>query len=111
MKLLFDENLSKKLVSGLADIFPESTHVAHAGLLTSSDLEIWNFARAQSFVIVTADADFYELATTFGHPPKVIWLRACNYPTRDAAKILCDRAIRLMEFGEDADRAIFILNP
>ncbi len=111
MRLLFDENLSKRLVSALADLFPESTHVAHAGLLTRSDLEIWEYAREQGFVIVTADADFYELATTLGHPPKVIWLRGCDYPTRAAEKILRNRYIRLKEFGDDAESAILILNP
>jgi predicted nuclease of predicted toxin-antitoxin system len=32
MKLLFDENLSPKLVAALADIFPNSAHVHEIGL-------------------------------------------------------------------------------
>jgi len=31
MKLLFDENLSPKLVQALADIFPDSVHVDRIG--------------------------------------------------------------------------------
>ena len=32
MKLLFDENLSFRLVMALADIYPGSTHAREAGL-------------------------------------------------------------------------------
>ncbi|MBV8728792.1 MAG: DUF5615 family PIN-like protein [Acidobacteriia bacterium] len=33
MKLLFDENLSRRLMARLADLFPESSHVVLEGLL------------------------------------------------------------------------------
>jgi len=75
VKLLFDENLSRKLVVRLADLYPESVHVAEIDLLESPDRAIWDFARNGNFVIVTADSDFYELAGTVGSPPKVVWLR------------------------------------
>lgn len=81
MRLLFDENLSRKLAPRFADLFPGSVHAATEGLLQSSDAAVWEYAKARDFAIVTADADFYELATTFGPPPKVIWLRGCDYPT------------------------------
>ena len=73
MKLLFDENLSRRLVARLADLFPESSHVVLEGLLQNPDIVVWEYAKAREFAIVTADADFYELSTTFGPPPKVIW--------------------------------------
>ena len=40
MKLLFDQNLSPKLVSRLADLFPDSVHVQSAGFDCSSDDQI-----------------------------------------------------------------------
>jgi predicted nuclease of predicted toxin-antitoxin system len=46
VKLLLDENLSRRLVDRLADLFPGSTHVALAGLLQSPDTSIWEFAKA-----------------------------------------------------------------
>ena len=95
----------------LADLFPDSTHVAFEGLLRSPDIEIWEHAKAHGFVILTADADFYELATTFGPPPKIVWLRGCDYPTSTAAHLIRNQAIRLIEFAEDEDRAILILRP
>jgi predicted nuclease of predicted toxin-antitoxin system len=69
VKRLFDENLSRKLVVRLVELYPGSAHVAEAGLLESPDREIWEFAKAQDFVIVSAGSDFYELATTIGPLP------------------------------------------
>ena len=37
MKLLFDENLSPKLVRSLEDFFPESVHVRDVGLNAADD--------------------------------------------------------------------------
>jgi predicted nuclease of predicted toxin-antitoxin system len=67
VKLLFDENLSRKLVARLADLYPGSIHVVHAGLLEKPDAVIWDYAKANDFLIVSADSDFYEFATTLGH--------------------------------------------
>jgi predicted nuclease of predicted toxin-antitoxin system len=44
MKLLFDENLSYKLVSLLADLFPDSLHVRDAGLKAADDHLVWQYA-------------------------------------------------------------------
>jgi predicted nuclease of predicted toxin-antitoxin system len=37
MRLLFDQNLSRKLVKRLADIFPDSSHVQLHGLPEADD--------------------------------------------------------------------------
>jgi len=76
VKLLLDENLSRRLVRRIADLFPDSAHIGTEGMLQAPDTAVWAYAKANGFSIVTADADFYELATTLGPPPKVIWLRA-----------------------------------
>jgi predicted nuclease of predicted toxin-antitoxin system len=52
------ENLSRKLVIRLAELYPESAHVAEAGLLECPDREIWEFAKARDFVIVSTNSDF-----------------------------------------------------
>lgn len=70
--LLFDQNLSPRLVKRLADLYPDSTHVDTLGFGSSSDREIWDFARINDYVIVTKDADFGELSVLRGVPPKVI---------------------------------------
>jgi predicted nuclease of predicted toxin-antitoxin system len=109
VRLLFDENLSRKLVARLADLFPESTHVVTEGLIQSPDSDLWDYAKKHELAIVTADADFYEMATALGPPPKVIWLRGCDYPTTAAEKLIRDEAIRVVEFLKDRDQAVLIL--
>ena len=81
MKLLFDQNLSPTLVARLADIYPHSSHVHSHSLDTASDLEIWDFARSNDYVIVTKDADFSELSALRGFPAKIVWLQFGNCKT------------------------------
>ncbi|HEY9851502.1 MAG TPA: DUF5615 family PIN-like protein [Leptolyngbyaceae cyanobacterium] len=88
MKLLFDQNLSRKLVNRLADIFPDASHVQFHGLTDADDSEIWEFAKTEGFCIVTQDADFAERSHLYGSPPKVIWLRCGNTPTSNVEAIL-----------------------
>jgi predicted nuclease of predicted toxin-antitoxin system len=71
VKLLFDENLSRKLVGRLSDLFPNSRHVESEGLTQVSDQQIWEYAKNNEFTIVTADGDFHELVTTFGRRQKL----------------------------------------
>ena len=42
--LLFDQNLSPKLVHRLADLYPSSTHVSEIGLARALDTDIWEYA-------------------------------------------------------------------
>lgn len=83
MKLLFDENVSRKLVIRLAELYPESAHLSEVDLLKSPDRQIWEFAETRGFVIVSTGPDFYEFATTIDPPSKVVWLRRWTHPTRD----------------------------
>lgn len=110
MRLLLDENLSRKLVVHLAELYPGSAHVANCELLGRPDREIWAFAQREGFIIVSTDADFYELATTLGPPPKVVWLRRWTHPTRDAEFVLRRDAIRLTEFAADPNLGILVLD-
>lgn len=80
MKLLFDQNLSRKLVTRLADVFLNTSHVQFHELAEKTDTEIWNFAKLNNFWIVTQDADA-ERSRLYGSPPKVVWLRCGNAPT------------------------------
>lgn len=40
--LLFDQNLSPRLVSELADTFPRSLHVSQIGLAEALDRAVWD---------------------------------------------------------------------
>src|SRR5215471_7422461 len=91
-------------------VVPGSAHVVEFDLLESLDREIWELAKASGFVIVSTDSDFYELATTIGPPPKVIWLRRWTHPTRDAERILRREAIRITEFSADPELGVLVLD-
>lgn len=68
MKLLFDQNLSPKLVNWLADLYPGSSHVLSLGLDCASDQAIWESAWDHGYAIVTKDADYREIQAALFAP-------------------------------------------
>ncbi len=72
----------------LADIFPDSSHVQFHDMEEQSDTAIWEFAKINDFCIVTQDVDFAERSMLYGSPPKVIWLRCGNAPTKQVESLL-----------------------
>jgi predicted nuclease of predicted toxin-antitoxin system len=108
LKLLFDANLSPKLVGRLAELFPSSAHVFETGLAHStSDETIWEYARPNEFVLVTTDSDFLDLAAARETPPKVVRLENCNYPTFQAETLLRRHAIAIADL-ESSERSVLI---
>ena len=97
MKLLLDENLSRRLVPFLQHDYPGSFQVVLLGMESASDAEVWQAAKDQGFVIVTRDADFEELSLVWGQPPKVIWLKTRNQSSATTLKILLDNRLMIEE--------------
>ena len=109
MKLLFDENLSPKLVGRLSDLFPESSQVSLIGLEGYPDKIIWERAKAENYTIVSKDNDFRQRAFLFGMPPKVIWLQIGNAGT-DKVEALIRREIHsINSFQNDTEEALLII--
>ncbi|MDZ4773529.1 MAG: DUF5615 family PIN-like protein [Planctomycetota bacterium] len=46
MKLLFDQNMSHRLVAHLESHVPGSAHVRNVGLSAADDLDIWEYAKS-----------------------------------------------------------------
>ena len=82
MKLLFDQNLSFKLVPALSPAFPGSQHLKDFDLTRERDGSLWSFAAQNGFAIVSKDSDFVHLSMVRGHPPKVVHVRLGNCSTR-----------------------------
>lgn len=101
MKLLFDENLSRRLITRLADTFPDSAHITDAGLERASDRDVWEYARRHDYVLVSKDSDFNDLAFVHGAPPKVIWLRVGNASTNAIADLLTSGTDTIAAFTSD----------
>ena len=109
MKLLFDQNLSRYLVTEFQSDFPGSRHVTPLGLAGASDEDIWNFARLEGYAIVSKDADFHHLSFRYGAPPKAIWLRLGNCSTKEVAACLSRNRSALKAFLDDADSALLVI--
>jgi len=60
---------------------------------------------------VTCDADFVEMSALFGSPPKVIWIRSANRPTRLVRQILNEFEEKILAFGDDASAAWIEIRP
>lgn len=97
MKLLLDENLSRRLVSDLQAEFPGSTQVALVGLGQANDRGIWEYAKLHDYVIVTKDEDFHDLQTAWGYPPKIILLAMGNSANQAVLQALTKSATQLQE--------------
>jgi predicted nuclease of predicted toxin-antitoxin system len=97
MKLLLDENLSRRLVPFLQHDYPGSSQVVLLGLESATDTVIWQTAKEQDFVIVTRDADFEELSLVWGQPPKGIWLKTSNLSRASTLKILLNHRVVIEE--------------
>jgi predicted nuclease of predicted toxin-antitoxin system len=110
VKLLFDQNLSHYLVELLAKPFPGSVHVRDVGLKDATDIEIWEYAKANGFVIVSKDSDFRQRSFLFGQPPKVIWVRLGNCSTSEIETTLRSRCAAVQAFFEDAEAAFMVLS-
>ena len=109
MRLLFDANLSPKLVRRLADLFPDSVHVFDTGLASFvTDERIWEYASTHGLTIVTADSDFLALAESRGAPPKVVQLDNCRYKTAVVEGLLRRHALRMVDL-ERSPRSVLIV--
>lgn len=109
MKLLLDQNLSPRLSSTLAGMFPGSIHVRDVGLQAADDDALWTYAADHGFVIVSKDADFHQRSFVLGHPPKVVWIRRGNCTTIEIEQILRARQPELLAFEQDEQGAFLVL--
>jgi predicted nuclease of predicted toxin-antitoxin system len=110
MKLLFDQNLSPKLVNRLADLFPGSSHVQSVGLDCADDSQVWDHARQNGFAIVSKDEDFNNLSVLRGNPPKVIWLQLGNCTTGQVEAVFRALFADIEAFEKDPSVGTIVLS-
>lgn len=109
MKLLFDQNLSPRLVNRLADLYPKSQHVFLIGLDQADDRALWQYASQYNFTIVTRDSDFSELSMLQGFPPKIIWIRRGNCSTNQIERILRSHYEDIQKLDNDPSLGVLTL--
>jgi predicted nuclease of predicted toxin-antitoxin system len=110
VKLLFDQNISFRLIAKIQDIFPESKQVREFGLENSNDKKIWEYAKENGYSIVTFDSDFYEFSVLYEFPPKIIWLRTGNLTTPAIEKLIRANQKNIESFIEDKELSCIEIN-
>lgn len=108
MRLLFDQNLSRTLVTRIANLFPHSAHIMQLGLSEADDAVIWDYAKGDDWVIVSKDDDFHQRGFLFGHPPKVIILGLGNCSTDLVEQVLREHAEMIRQFSRD-DASVLVI--
>jgi predicted nuclease of predicted toxin-antitoxin system len=100
VKLLFDENLSRKLVVRPIELYPKSAHMADFDLLQRPDGDIWTFARANGFVVVRSG---------FDQPPHIgrIRLVGCDRHHQGRHMAVIGRVRCCPPYPPGADRCLF----
>jgi Uncharacterized protein conserved in bacteria len=101
-RLLFDQNLSSRLVELVVGRFPESLHVLHVGLSTATDVEVLEFALGQDLVVVTKDKDFADLVTSRGNGPRILWVMLGNVTTDEISEAILDAADSILQLLDDS---------
>ena len=75
----------------------------------SEDIDIWNYAKANGYVIVTKDLDFQQRSLLFGHPPKVVRLRVGNCTVQTIEDLLQRYSAVIHAFESDAGKSYLVL--
>jgi len=110
MKLLFDENLSPRLVQLLEDLFPNSIHVLDVGLKAADDPLVWEYAKSNGLILVSKDSDMHQRSFLFGPPPKVVWVRLGNCSTLDVERLMRQNVSAINVFFDDPDTSFLVLS-
>lgn len=109
MRLLFDQNLSPRLVQRLADIYVDCVHIRDVDLRDADDSVIWEYAKLQNLTIVSKDSDFQQRSLLYGSPPKFIWLRVGNCPVKTIEDLLRKHSVAIHTFGLDETKSHLML--
>ena len=96
--LLFDQNISFRIIKEILPLFPGSKQVREVGLEGKQDREVWSWAKSNGVSLVSFDSDFADLSLLFGFPPKVIWLRFGNSSTSKIAVVLTQKINEIQTF-------------
>ena len=101
MKLLLDQNISRRILPALQEKYSDSSQVYLLELAEADDMHIWQYAKENDYIIVTKDSDFHEFSLLYGQPPKVIWLKCGNKTNQFILELLMNHFEDVIEFNQD----------
>jgi len=105
MKLLFDQNISFRVLHLLPNSFADCRHVRSVDLNDCNDVKIWQFAKQNGFTVVTFDADFFDISTLRGFPPKIVWFRTGNLTTSEIVERIILNYSNIVSFIDNPDQS------
>jgi predicted nuclease of predicted toxin-antitoxin system len=109
VKLLLDENLSRRLVPPLQAAFSGSSQVALLGLERSTDAQLCDYAAQHGFVICSKDDDFQRLVSARGYRPRLIHLAMGNVGNDAVLAALLASAERLHQAFADPATGVVVI--
>ena len=109
MKLLLDENLSRRLVVALQECFPGSSQVTLLGLERASDAERCDDAARHGFVICSKDDDFRRLVAARDYRPRLIQVALGNASNEAVLAALLVAAGRLQAAFDDPATGLVVI--
>ncbi len=110
MKLLIDANLSWRLKKRFAVIFSEIIHADELKVIQpASDVQIWNYAKENGFIIITNDEDFMTYSILFSFPPKIILIKTGNQSTNFIAELIGNHISDISSMNASEDYGILEL--
>ena len=109
MKLLLDENLSRRLVPTLQARFPGSNQAALLGLERATDIELCDYAARHDFVICSKDDDFQRLVAARGYRPRLIHMALGNAGNDAVLAAVLAAADRLYQAFDDPTIGIVVI--
>lgn len=109
MKLLLDENLSRRLVPALQARYPGTSQLALLGLERATDAQICAHAAQHDFVVCSKDDDLQRLVAARGYRPRLVHLALGNVSKDAVLAALLAAADRLhLAFDDPATGVVVI---
>ncbi len=110
MKLLFDQNISPRILKLLPENFEGCQHIRFVGLENESDISIFKFAERNDNEVVTFDSDFVDLDALYGTPPKIVYLNTGNLTTKNISDLLLSNSLRIQHYlNSQADEILELI--
>jgi predicted nuclease of predicted toxin-antitoxin system len=111
VKLLLDENLSRKLVPALQARFPGTSQVVLLGLQRSTDADLCDYADKHGFVICSKDEDFQQLVASRRYRPKLVRITLGNAGNEQVLSALLSAADQLEISLAQPDVGVVVIDP
>ena len=102
--LWLDAQLPPQLAVWLRHVWHiDAKALRELGLRDAGDREIFDAARANNVILLSKDADFVELVSRLGAPPKLIWLTCGNVSNGALQGLLTQRLAAALEVLKNDD--------